>query len=73
MYGKSLAKRSTKFVMNGLLSSVLASSVTLVCEHLHLLITDSSLFEFGCVLGLPYIVFWSLRDDAKVYGFFLPN
>lgn len=68
MYGKTLAKRNTKFVMKGFLSW----SIILVCEHLNLVITDSSLLEFGYViLGVSYIVLQSLRNDAKVYSFLL--
>lgn len=70
MCRKSSAKRNTKFVMKGFLSS----SIIPVCEHLHLVITDLSLLEFGCVLlSVSYIVLQSLRNDAKVYSFFLPD
>lgn len=62
-YFKFLTKRNAKLVMRGLLSPVPASSLTLVCQWLHLLIMDSLIIQFWCVLlGFSWTAVWSLRN-----------
>lgn len=61
-YFKFLTKRNAKLIMRGLLSPVPASSLTLVCKWLHLLIMDSLIIQFWCVLGFSWTALWSLRN-----------